>query len=220
MIARVETAPRSLVSSSRKIISTINGRTTKDCRMRQRKTVTTGLLVAGIATTTALAGCSSSASSSSSATRHLKWPGLADAHATEQLRRQRHSDHHANQRQADQGRDHSDWPARWILRTAHIHQGTCANLNPTPQFFLTDSGTATNGGQLWLQNGRPPSSSIRRWPRSRARRTRSTSTYHRRICRTTWRVGTSRRSNDRSCWVGIGSTRTLSIPTSGQRTNH
>lgn len=37
---------------------------------------------------------------------------------------------------------------------AHIHMGTCANLNPTPQFFLTDSSSSTNGGQLWLQNGK------------------------------------------------------------------
>lgn len=37
---------------------------------------------------------------------------------------------------------------------AHIHQGTCENLNPNPQFFLTDSGTQTDGGQLWVQDGR------------------------------------------------------------------
>lgn len=37
---------------------------------------------------------------------------------------------------------------------AHIHTGTCANLDPTPQYFLTDSGTSSTGGQLWVQNGK------------------------------------------------------------------
>lgn len=37
---------------------------------------------------------------------------------------------------------------------AHIHLNYCANIDPNPEYFLTDSGTATNNGTLWVQNGK------------------------------------------------------------------
>ena len=122
--------------------------------MRQRKTFTTGLLVAGIATTSALTGCSSSASSSSSATpspsgqvsltlTQLNNSGVNGTATITPI-----NDKQIKVEITVTGQPDGSY------EPAHIHQGTCANLNPTPQFFLTDSGTATNGGQLWLQNGK------------------------------------------------------------------
>jgi Cu/Zn superoxide dismutase len=37
---------------------------------------------------------------------------------------------------------------------AHVHVNYCANIDPTPQYFLTDSSEETDGGRLWVENGK------------------------------------------------------------------
>jgi Cu/Zn superoxide dismutase len=37
---------------------------------------------------------------------------------------------------------------------AHVHENYCANIDPSPQYFLTDSSTESDGGRLWVENGK------------------------------------------------------------------